>query len=567
MSHAYAGLVADVRSAAKTLRHEKRFAALVVFTLALGIGSTAAVFGMADQLLLQPIAGVHDDDRAAYLRLVAPGGVDKSLTTPEFDELRRAATLSDGIASYYPATFDASVGDVHGVRADAALIYGDYFEMLGVRPTAGRLLRASDTEFAGDPLRAVISERMAATLFGSVGAAVDRTMILNDQRVTVIGVTGAGFSGAERDAGVDVWLPWSADGPLFGDPPEKIRGRSGAPHGLFIVRPRTGVRLGAMTSQLREIVGVLARDESAYDNEARLANVEMALTPGLGLSPDVRPRVASALRLLAGVVGLVLLIACANVANLLLFRNVARRGAVTTRMALGASAERIAREHFAQSMLLGAIGAAAGVGVGWLVSLLFRGQVLGSAPAFHGLPLDGRVALFAALASIGTALVFGTTPAALAGRLDIASALRQTDLRHSRGVAMLRSTLSAAQLALTLTLGVGALLLVRTVHKLNTADTGLDFHGVAALVQSHKVNMDRAETGVLARRALVAVEAVPSVRDVALGPPDLDAPYGGKTPVGPPARRASSGSMRASRRLRRIGSGSSASLPSSLSGG
>ncbi len=534
MSRAVPGLVADVRSAARTLRHEKSFAALVVFTLALGIGSTAAVFGMTDQLLLRPLAGVHDDGRAAYLRLVAPAGVEKSLTTPEFDELRRTATLLDGIASYYPATFDASVGDVHGVRADAALIYGDYFEVLGARPSAGRLLRAADNEFGGDPLRAVISERIAATLFGSASSAVDRTIILNDQRVIVIGVAGDGFSGAERDAGVDVWLPWAADGPLFGDPSEKIRGRSGAPHGLFVVRPRQGVRQGAVTSQLREIVGTLARDEPAYDNEGRRVNVEPALTRGLGLSPDVRPRGASALRLLAGVVALVLLIACANVANLLLFRNVARRGAVTTRMALGASAGRIAREHFAQSMLLGAAGAVAGVGVGWLVSLLFRGQVLGDAPAFHGLPLDGRVVLFAALASIGTALVFGTMPAVLAGRLDFASALRQTDLRHSRGMAMLRSTLSATQLALTLTLGVGALLLVRTVHKLDTADTGLDFHGVAALVQSHKVNMDRTETDVLARRALAAVQAVSGVRDVALGPPDLDAPYGGKTTVGTP---------------------------------
>src|SRR5690348_8653720 len=101
------GLLADVRGALRLLRREKRFTALVVFTLALGIGSTAAVFGMADQLLLRPLPGVHDDGRAAYLRLDTPDGTRKALTTPELDELRRAATLLDGIASYVSTTFAA----------------------------------------------------------------------------------------------------------------------------------------------------------------------------------------------------------------------------------------------------------------------------------------------------------------------------------------------------------------------------------------------------------------------------------------------------------------------------
>ena len=115
------GILGDFRLAARMLRQETSFAALVVFTLALGIGSSAAVFGMADALLLRPLSGVHDGGRVAYLRLEAPGGVDKGLTTPEFDDVVHSATLLDGIASYDVQTFDASVGDVHGVHADAAL--------------------------------------------------------------------------------------------------------------------------------------------------------------------------------------------------------------------------------------------------------------------------------------------------------------------------------------------------------------------------------------------------------------------------------------------------------------
>ena len=347
-----------------------------------------------------------------------------------------------------------------------------------------------------------------------------------------MGVAGGEFRGSERNNSVDVWLPFAADAPLFGDPIEKISGRGGAPHGLFIVRPISGASSEALGDQLREILRRLAQAEPAYDNELRLTKVEPKLSPGLGMPPDVRPRIASALRLLSGVVALVLLISCANVANLLLFRNVARRGLVAMRMALGASPGRIAREHLVQSLLLGLFGAGVGVGVGWLLSVLFGGQSLGSVPAFHRLTLDGRVAGFAVTASIATALLFGTMPAAIASRLDVASVLRQSDLRHSGRMAVVRSALSIGQLALTLTLGVGALLLVRTVHNLNTADTGLDFHGVVSVWQAHRVDMNRAEADGLTRRVLAAVEAVPGVSAAAVGPPDLDIPYGGNARVG-----------------------------------
>ncbi|HEX5436212.1 MAG TPA: FtsX-like permease family protein, partial [Gemmatimonadaceae bacterium] len=317
---------------------------------------------------------------------------------------------------------------------------------------------------------------------------------------------------------------------------DKIWGRSGAPHGLFIVRPKRGVSLDAVRGQLRAILRRLAHAGLGIESERRLANVEPMLTPGLGVSPEVRPSIESALHLLAGVIALVLLIACANVANLLLFRNVARRRMVTTQRALGASPGRIAREHLVQSLVLGVLGSAAGLGVGWLIAFAFRGQTLGRGPAFQGLPLDHRIAIFAALASVVTALLFGTLPAALAGRFDLASALRQTGLHHTGRAARFRSTLAAAQLALTLTLGVGALLLVRTVHNLNTADTGLDFRGVAFMWQSHRLNMTRAEADALARRVMAAVERVPGVQRAALGPPDLDPHPGARVMarVGPP---------------------------------
>jgi predicted permease len=520
------------------LRREKPFVALTVFTLALGIGTAASVFGMADQILLRPLPGVHDGGRAAYLRIHAPEESSETkqhnLTTPELDELRAAATTLDGLASYGFSAFNVRAGEA-GRPALATMIYGDFFGVLGVRALAGRLLGGPDTGFDADPLRVVISEALAGELFGTAAEAVDQTIRLNDRPVSVVGVAADGFRSAQRDVVSDLWVPFAAFGPLSDFPEEKIRGRAGAPHGLFVFRPREDAGMEAVRAQLSGILHRLARDEPRYDGDARLVHAEPRISPGIGLPPDLRPSVLGSLRLVAGAVALVLLIACANVANLLLFRNVARSGALTTRRALGASSLRIAREQLVQSLMLGVLGAGAGLGVGWLASLLLKGQALGGVPASDPLPLDGRVALFAAGASLLTAVIVGTVPAALAGRFDLAAALRESGLRHTGRLAAVRATLAAGQLALTLSLGVGALLLVRTVHNLVTADTGLDAGGVSYTLQSHTVALDRVGLDALAREVLAGIEAVPGVERAAMGPPDLDAIWGaGTADVGQP---------------------------------
>ncbi|MGH7621102.1 MAG: FtsX-like permease family protein, partial [Gemmatimonadaceae bacterium] len=218
---------------------------------------------------------------------------------------------------------------------------------------------------------------------------------------------------------------------------------------------------------------------------------------------------------------------------LLLFRNVTQRGLVAMRMALGASPGRIAREHIVHSLLLALMSAVAGMMASWLLVSLFGGQSLGSVPAFHGIPLNTRVAAFALVAAIGTALLFGTLPAMVASRVDAALVLRQSDVRHGGRLAMVRSALCIVQLGLTLTLGVGALLLVRTVKNLSEAETGLDYRGVMSLWQAHRSDIGRAETDALARRVMAAISAVPGVESAAAGPPDLDLVYGGFARIGP----------------------------------
>jgi len=527
----WSGILTDIRLAARTLRRQKRFCALVAATLSLGIGSATAVFGMADRLLLRALPGVHDDGRTDYLRFTTPTGDAVGITTPEFDAIRRDANLLHGISSYSAETFGASYAQVRGVHAQTAFIYGDYMDVLGVRAEAGRLLHAADTRFDADPMRAVLSERMAIQLFGTASAAVGQTFYLSDQPVTVLGVAADGFAGAERDAGVDVWLPLAADAPLVGDPIDRLRGRTGAPHYLLLVRAKPGAGRAAVAAQLRQLVSRLAVEEPQYDRDNRLGRATPALSDGIALPLDARPRIESVLRLLAGMAGLVLVIACANAANLLLVRNVTRRGTVAMQRALGASPGRIGREHFIQSILLGTLGAFGGIAVGWTISAIFRGQHVGDVSAFAGFPLDGAIVVFAALSAIVTAALAGTVPGVLAGRFDLDAALRAVDTRHSSGLTVVRRVLTSAQLALTLTLGVGTLLLVRTLHNLTAADTGLDFRGVASFWQSHRVHRSRVDDDVLARRMLAALDALPGVR-AAVGPPDLDQ-AGAKARVGP----------------------------------
>lgn len=517
------GIRADLRDAVRVLRRERSFAALTVATLALGVGSSAAVFGMVNQLLLRPLPGAGNSRGAAYVQFRSPqrpeGTNGEGISTPDFDVVRREATLFEGMASYGLVGLRVSRDDSRPVAVYGERIYGDFFDVLGVRPAVGRLLTAAETDPAADPLRAVVSERLSTLLFGTSTGAVGRSIRMNERNVTVVGVAGGGFRGPERGMDVDVWLPFGALVPLAGAPPERLRDHDAALHGDIVVQLRRGGRAEAAEAQIDEILERLARVEG----DPRLAGLRPRLYPGLDTPPIIRRITYRSLRTLGGTVVLVLLIACANVANLLLFRNVARRGATATRRALGASPGRIARHHLVLSLVLATLGTVGGLGVGWLVALPFRGARLTRMPAFEGLVLDGRVVLFAGAASVATALLFGTVPALLAGRLDLLASLGQTRSGASRRSGRLRSALSAGQLGVSLALVVAALLLVRTVHNLYAADSGLALDGVSEIFLDAPRDATLAELDALYRSVLAGVEAVPEVEGAAL---DLYGPNG-----------------------------------------
>jgi predicted permease len=521
----WTGVFADVRLAIRSLWRAPAFVLLAVLTLAIGIGSTTAVFGMLNQLLLRPLPGVTASGEASYLRFhdrrEAEASQPLGLTLADFDAVRREATLLDGVASYGLSGVTLRFGDRRPIAVSAQLVYGDFFEVLGVRPAAGRLLGAAETELSADPLAAVISERLQASLFASAADAVGRTLLVNGEPIRVLGVAGGGFTGSERGSEIDIWLPHGALVPLVGFEPERLRSSESAMHDHIVTKVRAGVSVEAATGQLSAILGRLAA--RGGPGGEYVGGMRPVLYPGLHTPPLWRERTYGSLRLLGGVVGVVLLIACANVAGLLLVRNVRQRARAGVRLALGASPGRIARQQIVESLLLGVLGTAAGLVAAWLIVLPFRGERLVRMPAFEGFALDGRVLLFAAILSIVTAIVFGTLPALLASRVDPGETLRAAGPRDTGRHGVLRSTLTVGQIALSLALLIGGLLLTRTVRNLYDVETGLNTDNVLALAVRVPRDLDDAAREALQRAMLASVERVDGVSAAAL---DLHGPHG-----------------------------------------
>jgi putative ABC transport system permease protein len=482
-------------------------------TLALGVGPAVAVFGMANQLLLQPLPGAPNTESAGYLVFGVPGrGI--GLSAPDFDELRRSATLVDGMAVYGLSSLVVTSDQGRPLSVYANTIYGDYFEILGTSAVEGRLLAAEDTDLGANPLVAVISETLRDRVFGAGTPAVGRTLTMNGQQIEVVGVSAAGFAGAERGTSTEAWLPVGAWVPLFGYSPDRLRSRDTDVGRDIIVGLREGSDPAAIEAQVGQIIARIAT--TTPEAAQSLPEAAPRIFAGLHTPPLVRDQTHRTVRMMTWAVALVLAIACANVANLLLFRNLTRRGALATLRALGASTGTILRMQLAESLFLGFLGASAGLVVAWLIALPFRGEQLVRMPRFEGFTLDGSTALFACGAALLTVILFGVVPAALAGRFDLSASLRASRTRDSGRMGALRALLATGQVSLTLALLVGGLLMVRTIANLRAVDTGLDIEGVAWTPILTRPGLSPEDNHTHLREMLAALVALPEVRGAAL---------------------------------------------------
>jgi predicted permease len=479
-------LARDLQYAMRSMRRYPGFAGVALLTLALGIGANTALFSVINAVMLRPLPVPRPDE----LRLFA---VYSSAPLPMFafsysvfQDMQRDATAFAGVALHGGTSqMRLRVGSIRGAPASSATesvraqpVSGNFFLVLGVPPAAGRTFRPDDDRLEA-ATAVVLSEAFWSRRFGRDPDVIGQQIALNDEAFTIVGVAAAGFTGVEVGAQPDVWWPSEAFPRLYRVPAEIFHSRSirswrlvgrlapGADPAQAAVQARAVFDIDRR-AQLQRTAAQLGGTVPPEDR-ARLLGMQMRLEPGYAGFTLLRWRFRQPLLILMGLVGVVLLIACANVTNLLLARATTRRQEFAVRMALGSGRGRLIRQMLTESALLAAGGAIAGGAIA-LVGTRLVTAFLNTTEVVISAALDQRVLLFTAAVSILAAIVAGLAPALAAARLDLAP--RDARAGASRDRLRAHHAIVAAQVALSIVVLVVAGLFIRTRGNLQRVDLG-----------------------------------------------------------------------------------------------
>jgi putative ABC transport system permease protein len=441
----------DIRYGVRMLCKSPGFTAAAVLTLALGIGANTAIFSVVDAVLLRPLA-YPDSGQLVWLCERGPDWSGGSLSYPNFIDWRDEQSVFEKFGVYTGNNF-ALTGAAEPARLAGAMMSADVFAALRTQPEIGRVFREDEDKPGAAPV-AVISHGLWQNRFGGDAAVINKTIRLDGKPYTVLGVMTAGFDFPSK---VDVWLPV---GPFSAN----WQQRDNHPGLWGLARLKPGVTLEKARADL-DVIAVRLEQQYPESNKARRIQIDKLLDNKVG-------NVRRALWILLGAVSLVLVIACANVASLLLARAAAREKEMAVRLALGAGQGRITRQLLTESGLLALLGAAVGMlfanGVLRVVAVL-AGE---SMPRAAEIRLDVRVLFFSGLVAVLTGIIFGLAPAWHASRVDLQGTLKETGRGTTSSRAGLRQGLVIAEVALTFVLLVGAGLLLRSFHRLLQVNPG-----------------------------------------------------------------------------------------------
>lgn len=513
-------LVGDVRYACRRLRNDPGFTAVAVLTLALGVGATTAVFGIVNELLFKPRAVSQPDELAAVGFRDDDGALARPDMSRPFYEIFRAEprTFSD-LIGFARVSLELQQSDI-AVPVAGELVSGSYFQTLGVRPALGRVLDPSDDERLGEGCVAVISHRLWQRQFQADPNAIGRRITLMGQPFDIVGVAPEKFIGLHSWS-VDLWLPTTTE-PLFNeDTAYHLVGRL-APG---ISRVQAQADLQRVSQYLSKLYGRNAppgyeqyRGIERYGRWSEGRQVAL-LSAGRGsVAPFYSTQhIWRAFYLFVSAAGVVLLIACSNFANLLLVKVLRNRKEIATRLALGASPGRVIRQSLTESLLLASLGAMVGVVLALWLSRLLNLWKPAHVRFMAEISLDWRVLSFSVLCALGTGGLFGLLPAFRSGRFDVFSVLKSdTALPGRRRRMSLKHWLVSGQLALCLTLLVGAGLCLRSFARLLGVDPGYDTRRtvVASLnLEEAGYTADRAPS--VLSETVERLEALPGIVSVA----------------------------------------------------
>jgi len=515
----------DLRYALRRLRTQPGFALVAIVTLALGIGANTAIFTLIDALLLRPLPGVaHAEQLVMVYTSDFSSGRFSTSSYPDYRDFREQNQAFSGLAAFADnqAMHLSTGGEAERIRG--GLVSGEYFAVLGVNAALGRTLLPEDDQSPGAHPVAVISHDLWRRRFGSDPRVVGRSVSLNGFPFTVVGVAAEDFRGTGLQSALEAWVPmmmYRQVNPAAQAVPFERRGS----RGIFVVgRLKPGATLEQAQAQFDTIAARLAEahpetnlgtlNDPGRPRPVTLVPVNQAL-----VGPAARDATARVARLLMAVVGLVLLIACANVANLLLAQARGRQREIAVRSALGASRRRLVRQMLAESLLLSLLGAGVGLLLAaWLAELLLSFEAFAAFAALR-VSLDARVLGFTALVSVLTGMVFGLAPALQASRPDLVPALK--DAEPGGGPVArrfgLRNLLVVSQVALSLVLLAAAGLFLRSLQKAYAADLGFATgDAMLASVDLARQGYSEAQGRQFYRQVTEWVAALPGARSAAL---------------------------------------------------
>ena len=491
-------LLSDLRYAVRRLRMEAGFTAVATFTLGLGIGAATAIFSAVNHVLIRPLP-YPGAERIVAAWDTREDGAQLDIAYGTARELAARARSLDHLAAMRPWQ-PTLLGGAEPERLEGQRVGAEYFEVLGVRPALGQEFSPAD-DAAGSAPVAIISDGLWRRRLGADPGAIGRTVTLDGLPYRLLGVMPPRFENATAP-GVEVWTPLGYD---------MSQGRAWGHHLQLLARARAGASL----EEVRRELDAIARHPVADFPRVPWA----ALEHGLRVRPlrdEVTAGARPALLALLGAVGIVLTVACVNVAGLLLARGARRRGELAVRAALGAGHQRLIRQLLTESLVLALLGGAVGVGIAAAAVRALVGLSPAGLPRAHAIAVDGTALLFALGVSVAVAVAVGLLPAFAATRCDLREAVGRGPAPARQGAG--RDALVVAQVMLALVLLVGSGLLFRSVRRLLAVDAGFDAPGLMTMqIQASGPRLEDDSTRLrFFAAALEAVRDVPGVAAAAL---------------------------------------------------
>jgi predicted permease len=497
-------LVQDLRFGLRMLAKSPAFTAVAVLSLALGIGGNTAIFSLFNTMLLRPLP-VERPEQIYSLSNVAENRMFPTFSYPNYKDLRDRNDLFDGLIGYRFAPLSLSHDGINE-RLWGYIVTGNYFEVLGVKAALGRLITTEDDRLPGAHPVTVVSYQGWQQRFGSDPGIIGKNLIVNGRSYTVIGVAEQGFFGTEVIASPEMWFPIAMQAQI--EVGNNWLEKRGVENTFVQGRLKPGVSDAQAQTGLNSIMLQLEREFPDFNKGKRV----ILSPPGI-MGGVMRGPVLGFIGLLMGVVAFVLLLACTNIANLLLARATDRRKEIAVRLALGASRFRLVWQLMTESMLLSIGSGVLGLLLAfWLVNLAVLLKPPVDVPLMIDLHIDYRVLIFTCLISLVTGVLFGLLPALQATRVDLIPALKDETSFGSSRRSWLKSSLIVLQVALSLVLLVGGGLMFRALERAQRINLG--FNPENAVEASFDLRLQGYEKGrglEFQKSLLERVRALPNV--------------------------------------------------------